>query len=147
MSLCLSSAQVSNHCIQNNLGFYLMRATWKSSIISRPFTNVSVHRLYEKNLYVCCLFYNNVLCNIENNTHIIFKKHQIGCFHTSRLMQCFSSSLHRPADSCFGSETQQLCSSELHDTTAGLLDQTRPDRSHRGQTPQPPKCEIFPGEI
>lgn len=37
------------------------------------------------------------------------------------------SSLHRPADSCFGPETQRLRGGELHDAAAGLLDQTRPD--------------------
>lgn len=43
------------------------------------------------------------------------------------------SSLRRPDDPCFGSKAQQLRRSELHHTAAGLLDQARPDRGHRGQ--------------
>lgn len=41
-------------------------------------------------------------------------------------------SLHRTTESWFGSETQQFCSSELHNATTGFLDQTCTDRSHWG---------------
>lgn len=42
------------------------------------------------------------------------------------------SSLQQPPDSHCRAQTQQLCVCELHHTAPGLLDQTRPDGSHRG---------------